>query len=231
MNVLFVSPVENTLLLWTLRTQGDFETSLGMSQCDFFSWRSLCFPLCPPLSHLALWALLMSLEVFYHCAFALTPPLKPAVSSETLHFVSLSSFVFLPLLFLFSFTFFPSFLLADSLEARARYSCVWQWTHVTVPCHTKHSPMPVNDTKRHPTMHITMVARLSAGFISGKKSVWQRSQCRVQWRWHQWLWLRLFRQPLPPTLCRYHRFSQSVARESEREKEDWEIWEISWLYL
>lgn len=34
--------------------------------------------------------------------------------------------------------------------------------HEALPCHDQHSSVPFNDTWRHPTVHITMVAKLSA---------------------------------------------------------------------
>lgn len=68
------------------------------------------------------------------------------------------------------FSLSPSYLPAVSPLSPAPGAAVWWQKHVTVPCHDQHSSVPVNDTYRHPTMHITMVARLSAGWISGKKS-------------------------------------------------------------
>lgn len=130
---------------------------------------SLCFLLCPSLSHLALWVLTPrvsgALLLVCLCTY-FSFKAYCQLSNPSLCLCLLLSF------FLFFFTFNLVLLPSDclSLEACARYCCVWWWTHVTVPCHTKHSPMPLNDTWRHPTVHIAIVARRSAGCISGKKS-------------------------------------------------------------
>lgn len=93
--------------------------------------------------------------------------------------------------------------------------------HATQPCHDQHSSMPVNDTSRHPTVHITMVAGLSAGWISGRTSHFGSApNVGLQWRWHQRLWMTPLWQPLPPTLCHYYRFSQCMPQDREMEMED-----------
>ena len=113
-----------------------------------------------------------------------------------------------------------------SPETCARYSCVCVCVcdgrkHATEPCHDQQSSMPVNDTSRHPTAHITMVARLSAGWISGRTSHFGSApDVGLQWRWHQRLWMTPLWQPLPPTLCHYYRFSQCMLQDREREMED-----------
>lgn len=109
-------------------------------------------------------------------------------------------------------------------------TAVWWQKPVTAPCHDRHSSMPVNDTQRYtsPWLPDWVPAESAA-----KVTLWQRSQCRVQWRWHQQLWVTLFWQHLPPTLCHHHRFSQRMLWDGERaeEMEDWEMWVINWLYL
>lgn len=180
MNPWFVSPLAdgwcvffNVLLLWTVQTENRRRKSIfQMSLGEWVSLTSLaclsfCFLLCLSLSHLPLWVLTLSLSLEFcsRCALTLIPPLKPTIISLSLLFVSLS----LPLFLTFLNLSFPPSPRCRSLETCAGMAVWWQ-KHVAVPCHNQHSSMPVNDTKRHPTTHITMVARLSAGWISGKKS-------------------------------------------------------------
>lgn len=103
-----------------------------------------------------------SLMSFTH---ALIQPFKSMLVSLSFLF-----FVILSLSFPFLMLFFVSLLPAIFPLSPAPVAAVWWQKHVTVPCHDQHSSVPVNDTYRHPTMHITMVARLSVGWISGKKS-------------------------------------------------------------
>lgn len=135
----------------------------GMSQPDFTRLSLFCFPLCLSLSHFVLcvltrclsWVLLMLLYNLSNLCSSLCPSFF---------------FVILSLPFPFLMLFFVSLLPAVFPLSPAPVAAVWWQKHVTVPCHDQHSSVPVNDTYRHPTMHITMVARLSAGWISGKKS-------------------------------------------------------------
>lgn len=110
-------------------------------------------------------AFLLAHESLMSFTHALIQPFKSMLVSLSFLF-----FVILSLSFPFLMLFFVSLLPAIFPLSPAPVAAVWWQKHVTVPCHDQHSSVPVNDTYRHPTMHITMVARLSAGWISGKKS-------------------------------------------------------------
>lgn len=175
MNLLFVYPVEDGVPFATCcycgrgrqRTEDERAFSdepRGKSQPDFTHFPVFLLPTLPlTFSPCVVGSYSVSLEFCSWYALALIPPLKPT-------FVSIPS-LYLSVLVPYFLTFFSSFLLLslpwDLCQVQVR---VWWQKHVTVPCHNQHSSMSVNDTYKHSTAHITMVARLSAGWISGKKS-------------------------------------------------------------
>lgn len=174
MNPLFVSPVEEGASFQRAvivdsadreqKTKEHFQISLGeWVSLTPLTCLSFCFPLCFSLSHLALWVLTVCLSgvLLLGCPHTHS-------SFKTYHHLSIPPLCLTVFASYFVSSFSPY---CRSAEICARCSCVCDGKkHVAVPCHDQHSSMPVNDTWRHPMVHITMVARLSAGWISGKKS-------------------------------------------------------------